>query len=72
MEENTQGTGVVDFEYLVISKKDFDAFSEGIESLNSNVVNYLKLLLNNKFFILPKPETKTEGAIQDGEEAENN
>jgi hypothetical protein len=61
----------VDFDYLVISKTDFDAFSEGIESLNANVINYMKLLLNNKFFILPKPEGKIAETVANGAESKN-
>jgi len=48
----------VEFEYLAISKEDFEEFTEGIESLNKHTQMFIGNLLMNKFRMIPKSITE--------------
>jgi len=47
---------IPEFEYLAISKDDYEKFVAGIDILNDDMKRYFGALLHNKFKVVPMPK----------------
>lgn len=57
VDTETSKKEVQEFDYLAISKEDFEVFTKGIESLNEPLQVFLGNLLMGKFRLIPKSVT---------------
>ena len=49
-----------EFDYLAVSRDDYEKLVAGINILNDDMKNYMGVLLNNKFRIIPLENEKTQ------------